>query len=808
MKKYLMTSAAALAFCGLFTSCTHDLGYDESSAQNSVVKTYEQAFVTAFGQPDPNQEWGFGTTSVAGVRGGTRAVPGITFPDAFSEKTDISEPGTIQKPTINESNADIVYTESRTVQSINSDKTIYVKSGVTLTIDNPYSDVSLERVNIYLGNKSSLVVVNRNLYLKGNTNLVNDGGTIIVGDENNKKDIVLENFTGIFWNNGTINYVKEFKTYNGEGGNIYLGSSSVLNATKIFLFKKVLFRNEGEITLTNEFNADQYGHKIYNSGTITTPKIILQKETVLWNEGTITAANSKEIESSINNDDVQIYNGTNATLKLETMTLTNNRELVINDGILNVKGKITTQNNSEIVNYNTLTGGEFEMMSGSRFYNVAGGEVTITGLSKISNDGSGSNKDNVWMNSGTYTTGSFEATGGCQNPAAFNNCRMYVTGQFFMNHSNFVLDGGAAVECGSFKWEDDNYFHMGGKALLKVTGQLLANNNDTGYGFYGDDTDYAVIKAGSIEKGSEGKFRAAYFGHLFIDTNSHFTQGENSADGTWYTFDDNVKFSFTDNTDVSGYQTHGAKTAKKAENFSITIPADNDKGCSPGYKYGDDPKPSSGELRIICEDLSAKASDNENSDWDFNDVVFDIQLVDNNTKAKITLLAAGGTLPLCVGDLDHEVHDLFAEANPNLSISTSSMINTRNTGSKYTYRGCNEAVFYLNIDETWKAGADLDATDGLLKAVAKNMPVQVYKMVSGTKTWVTMECKKGDPAAKIAVGTDYNWCDERTDIRDLYRASIENTSDDFSTFKLYVKNILGDGWYTVTEVTQGQINEY
>ena len=64
MKKYFLTSAAALAFCGLFTSCTHDLGYDEeaAAAQNSVMKTYEQAFITAFGQPDPNQEWGFGTS--------------------------------------------------------------------------------------------------------------------------------------------------------------------------------------------------------------------------------------------------------------------------------------------------------------------------------------------------------------------------------------------------------------------------------------------------------------------------------------------------------------------------------------------------------------------------------------------------------------------------------------------------------------------------------------------------------------------------------------------------------------------------
>jgi hypothetical protein len=36
-------------------------------------------------------------------------------------------------------------------------------------------------------------------------------------------------------------------------------------------------------------------------------------------------------------------------------------------------------------------------------------------------------------------------------------------------------------------------------------------------------------------------------------------------------------------------------------------------------------------------------------DFDFNDVVFDVDLLSNG-KVRITLLAAGGTLPLTVGD--------------------------------------------------------------------------------------------------------------------------------------------------------------
>jgi hypothetical protein len=370
---------------------------------------------------------------------------------------------------------------------------------------------------------------------------------------------------------------------------------------------------------------------------------------------------------------------------------------------------------------------------------------------------------------------------------------MEVDGKFFMNEGNFVLDGGAAVECGSFEWKKNNYFHMGGKALLKVTGELLANNQNTGYGFYGDDTDYAVIQAGSVTKGSEStKFAAAYFGNLFIDTNNHFTQGENSAEGTWYTFGDNVKFSFTDNTDVSGFQTHGAKTAKKDPNFSITIPADPN-GCTPGYGDDDD-DPDPDAIRVICEDLSVTQA----SDWDFNDVVFDVKLVENNSKVQITLRAAGGTLLLNVAG--REVHELFKEFNPNAdpAITSTSMVSTGSTDvrGKYTNINLNAPVF--TIDNNF------GTTD--VKEIAKAIPVQVFKLVNGVKDWFDIEWRKGEPSARIGVGTDYNWCDERTDIRDQFKATY--SGNEFSTFKMYVRGILSDGWYNTTTVNQQQVNAY
>ena len=761
MKKYLITSAAALALCGLITSCTHDLSTSDA-VQSTVIDTYEKAFITAFGQPSPNQEWGFGTTTVAGVRGKTRAVP--TFPNDFRDKTNVSKPGTIQKPTITKTDNAIVISGEQTLNSVNDYSVVYLESDAVLTLPDWFS---LQNVKFYMSSGSRLNA--QNLSLKGTTEFVNDGGTIQVGTNN----IVLENSSGTFWNNGTIN-VKEFTTGNSDGGKIYLGSGSNLNATKIFLFKNFSFWNEGNITLTSEFNADQYGHKIYNSGTITTPKIILQKNTDLWNEGTITAANNKEVTASIYNDNVNIYNGINSTLKLDVMSLSNNGQLVVNDGILNVKGKITVPNNSEIVNYNKLTGGEFEMKSGSKFYNVSGGEVTISGLSKITNNSSGNNKDNVWLNSGKYTTGSFEATGGCQNPNVYNNCHLYVTGKFLMNEANFVLDGGAAVECGSFEWNSNNYFHMGGKALLKVTGQLLSKNQNSSpkYGFWGDDTDYAVIQAGSIEKESEGQYRAAYYGNLFIDTNNHFAQGGTDAQ-PWYYFDTSVKFSFDDNS------TSTVKKATKATNFSITIPKDNDKGCTPGYKYGDDPEPSGDIVRVICEDLTVT----QNSDFDFNDVVFDVQLDKTGTKAILTFLAAGGTLPLTVAG--KEVHKLFAEANPGRGITRTSMINTRGTGDKYTHRNCSTAV--ITIDNVYGST--------VVKDVAKAIPIQVQKLVNGKLTSIELKCDKGQATAKVAVDDTYNWCDERENINEKYKYK-DIQGNEYGGFSLFVRDVFtADEWY-------------
>ena len=143
------------------------------------------------------------------------------------------------------------------------------------------------------------------------------------------------------------------------------------------------------------------------------------------------------------------------------------------------------------------------------------------------------------------------------------------------------------------------------------------------------------------------------------------------------------------------------------------------------------------DIRIIAEDLSAS----EGSDFDFNDVVFDVKYgYPEENKTTIILQAAGGKLPLCIGVLDdkHEVHNLFG-------VSLNTMVNT----------------------EDWTAHKDpvtftIDVQYG--SGNINNLPIWVQK----GSDWVLLTAPQGKAASKIAVSTDYKWVKELQDITNAY----------------------------------------
>ncbi len=169
--------------------------------------------------------------------------------------------------------------------------------------------------------------------------------------------------------------------------------------------------------------------------------------------------------------------------------------------------------------------------------------------------------------------------------------------------------------------------------------------------------------------------------------------------------------------------------------------------------------------RIICEDLSV----NQASDFDFNDVVFDVRLNTAHTKAQVKFLAAGGTLPLTVGWdgqgtnwNDYEVHNIFG-------VSTGTMVNTK-----------------------WKTGVTKAyVTKTFTGSFSTYNDVKI--MVLKGETWETISAHTGWPASKILVNTTYQWCDERKDIGIKYDSV---TSGCPKSFRDYVKDpSVKSDWY-------------
>ena len=197
-------------------------------------------------------------------------------------------------------------------------------------------------------------------------------------------------------------------------------------------------------------------------------------------------------------------------------------------------------------------------------------------------------------------------------------------------------------------------------------------------------------------------------------------------------------------------------------------------------QYGDDwilkivpndPVEDDVDVRIIAEDLNATAQqgDTENSDWDFNDVVFDVKFITDD-KAEITLVAAGGTLPLIVGVEnptdgvaypDNEVHKLFG-------VDVDCMVNT-NAPSKGL----------KGVDNKTASNKITFEKTGVKAQNGKLIPIFVEKTLSsGAKKWFELKAVKGQPAAKLAVNSKkFEYCEERQDIKTKYTNFVNWVTD-------------------------------
>ena len=146
-------------------------------------------------------------------------------------------------------------------------------------------------------------------------------------------------------------------------------------------------------------------------------------------------------------------------------------------------------------------------------------------------------------------------------------------------------------------------------------------------------------------------------------------------------------------------------------------------------------------IRVMGEDLSAV----EGSDFDFNDVVFDVMWT--ATGAKIRLMAAGGTLPLFIGSESNEVHKLFGftDSYPMINTNASDPKNKERNGIYTAADGLEPVIFDITGD---------------FNQDANNIPVKVFK----SNEWKELTARKGNPASKFGVEPTVEWAEEYLDI--------------------------------------------
>lgn len=758
MKKYLMTGIAALAMCFGFTSCSHDLDsmsqeeIDQLEAQK-IVNSYQKAFKAYIGgEVSPNQTWGFG--SVASTR--TRAIDeeGATFSHVdqpqkwscpvndlnFREDKDTDIP-VVEMPTFSHTVSDAVYADD--VTNWDNQKII--------SIDGDYTTFTTkdEQIIYVIDDATYAYTVSNNG--KGTLFIVKSGKTLTLGSVGHNMQVYLED-------GATLNI------------------SDATGSTNEFLFEKsnAIYMNSGSTITGNNVRFFDGGKILNDGGTIKITSLTIDKNTVLINNGSFNNVTNLTVQ----NENAIVYNAPNKTLQVRNLKMDNNYSLLFNDvsGTVNVTGKIEFYNTTaEIVNHGTLTSPSIDFKAGGMFKNTDSGTTTVYGTTSITNTNSS------WVNDGVYTSGDFVVENVIK---VFNNCKLTVTGSgegmtgsgtFSIGGSvksdgaeggtesqgAFVLNGNNSVKADHMNLRPNGDFFFGANSLLWVVNELNAVNNVTGCGLHGTTTNgtWGIVKAGSIvydaNKTDGHKWSINYYDNLYVDTDSHFPQGHDDkldqSHQPWYyysTENKTVMFKFL------------------GDDCPITGKIEPEK-CYHGYNPGTDPDPDPefGNLRIMAEDLSAS----DRSDFDFNDVVFDVEF--NTTGVGTTTIkvwAAGGTLPLRIAlyrdneektlldDEDatqwQEIHALWGE-------DTNIMINT-NAEKKYpgkgvTYKDADGNYIGHEVTLQWPVANEADAKDIVIK-------------VKKSGTWVEMKADQGTPAAKFAVPTTVGWMDERYDIKRKY----------------------------------------
>ena len=426
------------------------------------------------------------------------------------------------------------------------------------------------------------------------------------------------------------------------------------------------------------------------------------------------------------NSSTKVYN--HGTIRVGTFEV-NTSSFLYNVGTLSASSVNVESNNSRIVNDGTINSTTVVVNAGAVQNNDG---WNVSGTTEINSNNSG------WVNNGHWLTHDYAYIGGSEN--VINNCFLEVENDFAMNISSekgdFKIDSGGGVLT--------KYFDGGRASTGAVSGPFVivmgqdavfvveetailesGRGSENGFGIFGPTTGgYAVFQAKNIARdpylesiNSHGA--VTYGGHLYVSAETHFAQGMDSdGSGTYVPqpfIYEKDGFSIANNIYAAGF-----KSGKPNYNIPETP-------CSPGFKGGNP------LYRVIAEDLSAS----EASDFDFNDVVFDVVKAEGG-KTTLKLICAGGVLPLKVSGI--EVHGLFGETTPN---------------EKGEYKMYNTGLGPNVEPVTFEVNGEYTTPEKI-----KNIKIEVFKQ----NVWMELKANTGEAACKILVDDTFKPVAERKNI--------------------------------------------
>ena len=321
------------------------------------------------------------------------------------------------------------------------------------------------------------------------------------------------------------------------------------------------------------------------------------------------------------------------------------------------------------------------------------------------------------------------------------------------------------IHCNNFNNATNGNYKEGGEGGRT----LMLNSGTYSFGYTNSQASYFSEKY-IIVPGEKIHSSLAGFYYVCFDFERGYTEAEWAQEKTMGTYEawngNNYQggWNFSLDGKLNEDQVKaaiGQQNGRDIQNIVINGYLNGDKHCDGDGVYNDwivrvSPaeviQTSDWEFRVIAEDLNAKALDAEqakdgltDSDWDFNDVVFDVKYKNDNT-AIVKVRVVGGILPLYIG----------TEANPKLKEVHQLFGQTPNAEGQYSIIGARDS-------EEFEVAGVQKSQNG------KDIRISVARQLQGgEETIFELKAEKGLPAAKIRVKTTFTPCGERDDIRTIY----------------------------------------